>query len=72
MTQDQRHLFDSMVALWEEALAHEGRPEDAIALLADACAYGLNEGDFDPRPIVDRLHASFSSLHRAKHVGVRQ
>ncbi|WP_157403968.1 hypothetical protein [Paracoccus sp. N5] len=71
MTQDQRHLFGSMIALWEEALAHEERPEDAIALLADACAYGLNEGDFDPRPIEDRLRASFSSLHRAKHAGIR-
>lgn len=72
MSNEQKRVAETAFALWEEALAHEARPEDAIALLADACAYGLNEGDFDPRPIVDRLTTTLHRLHFAKHVGFRQ
>lgn len=72
MSAVQEQVASSMVDLWHEALAREPRPEDAIALLADACAFGLNEGDFDPLPIVERLRSAFNKLHFAKHVGVRQ
>ena len=63
--------MSSMLAMWEAALEHEARPDDAIALLADACAFGLNEGDFDPAPILQRISATFNALHVAKHVGAR-
>lgn len=62
----------SMLDLWEIAQSMEERPEDAIALLADACAFGLNEGDFDPTPIIERLRQSYDQLHIAKHIGVKQ
>lgn len=58
-----------MTALWLAALDHESRPEDAIALLADACAFGLALGDFDPAPILQRLRDTFDVLLAAKHMG---
>ena len=62
----------SMVAMWEAALELEERPADAIALLADACAFGLSEGDFHPDAIIERLRHTFDQLHFVKHIGVRQ
>lgn len=59
----------SMLDLWQTALSHEERREDAIALLADACAFGLNEGDFQIEPIIEQLRDTFTTLHVAKHVG---
>lgn len=62
----------SLLQIWESALELEPRPEDAIALLVDAAAFGLNEGDFDPTPIIRRLRDTFDLLHITKHVGVKQ
>lgn len=58
-----------MAALWLAALDRESRPEDAIALLADACALGLSLGDFDPTAILQRLCDTFNALHIEKHRG---
>ena len=60
------------LALWEHALSLEDRPEDAIALLADACAFGMAAGNFNPNAIIERLRESFDLLHVAKHMGVKQ
>ena len=37
MNCDQERILSSMLAIWEAALEHEDRPDDAIARLADAC-----------------------------------
>ena len=66
------HTVLSMIDMWERACMHHDRPEDAIALLADTIALGLSEGDFDYRPILDRIVTSFDQLHIAKHMGVKQ
>jgi len=71
MSCDREKIISSMLAMWEAALELEPRPDDAIALLADACAFGLNEGDFGPAPILQRISATFDALHVAKHVGVK-
>lgn len=68
MTQNER----SLLLIWEAALELEARPEDAIALLVDAAAFALNEGDFDPTPIIRRLRDTFDLLHITKHIGAKQ
>ncbi|UXU73801.1 MULTISPECIES: hypothetical protein [unclassified Paracoccus (in: a-proteobacteria)] len=65
-------IVSSMIDMWDRALDHYDRPEDALALLADTIAFGLNEGDFDYRPILDRIVSSFDQLHVAKHMRVKQ
>ncbi|SEN90379.1 hypothetical protein SAMN04489859_102156 [Paracoccus alcaliphilus] len=62
----------SLLLIWESALELETRPEDAIALLVDAAAFGLNEGDFDPTSIIRRLRDTFDLLHITKHIGAKQ
>lgn len=57
----------SMLELWSVALDQEDRVEDAIALLVDAAAFGLAQGDFDPSPIHWRLQESFDHLMIMKH-----
>ena len=62
----------TMLQIWDAALELEARPEDAIALLVDAAAFGLNEGDFDPTSIIRRLRDTFDLLHITKHIGAKQ
>lgn len=63
-----KDLIDGdMVAILDQARCRAGRAEDAIALLVDAAALGLSEGDFDPSVIVLRLCETFNALHLAKH-----
>lgn len=58
------------VALWGAALEFcENDRVEALLLLADATAVGLNEGDFDPAAILDRVRDSFDRLHIRKYLG---
>lgn len=58
---------EQAIAILDAAREMEQRPEDAMALLADAIAIGLNEGDFDPEGICSRIRESFETLHIAKY-----
>lgn len=61
------NLAAEIETVWAEALQEAGSLEDAIALLIDAAAYGLNLGDYDPGMMQARLRDSFDALHIAKY-----
>lgn len=54
-------------AILNAAREIEAHPEDALALLADAIAVGLSDGDFIPDAIISRIRESYEILHIAKH-----
>lgn len=58
-----------MQCFWDAALDLEAEPGDAISLLIDAAAFGLNTLDGDPSPFAERLQKSFDELHIQKYLG---
>ncbi|SMO63938.1 hypothetical protein [Paracoccus laeviglucosivorans] len=71
MSADSQHLGDKIMHIWEEANDLEPRIDDAIVLLADACAFGIAEGNFDPAPILERIKRVSAALHAANNLGAR-
>lgn len=56
-------------SIWEEIVAEGAQADDACRALAEALAYGLNEGDFAPKPLTDLIAMRFDELHIAKYLG---
>ncbi len=63
--------LEPYVQIWCDVLESEPDPTQALVLLADAIAFGLNTGDWYHGPIFERILESFDVLHIAKHVGRR-
>ena len=60
------------VSAWADACDRADSPSDALIMLADAIAFGLNEGDFLSAAVHERIEESFLTLHLAKHRGRAQ
>lgn len=63
--------MQEIIQVWGYARSIESHPGPALDLLADAIAFGLNEGDYHPQQILDRIQETFDRLHIAKHIGRR-
>lgn len=65
--------WDKLGQEFWEGLASTGMEASfACRLLAEALAFGLNEGDFAPAEMTGLIADRFDELHIAKHLGRMQ